>query len=371
VVSMTSITQLHRELHDEYVLSVYIAADEHDPAQRSSWRSRLAASLNTIETSLRSDASPLFARAREHVDARLQMYRGFLPGRGWAIFATAEGVHLAGELPAAMPDLVRWRRGPVLAPCLRAVKQEKPILVALIDSRRARLLRYQSGQLTEHADYRADGFIDDLTDRNASKRAATTSGIRGATATDAADRIRRQETQRLLRRVAEALRAEGRDEPIIIGGSAAAAAALAKMLHGCGAGSVLVEASLHVTMSASDILAVIAPLASSLTQAAHSALVHHVLDLAGADQRGVLGLRPTSSAGELGQVELLLLTPRFLQAHEHDAEALITRAFDTGTAVDIMVGDAAARLDDLAGGVAGRLRFVATPGLPRLEARQA
>jgi hypothetical protein len=368
---MNSITQMQRALRDEYILSVYIAADEHDPAQRYNWRSRLAANLNAIETSLSADARPLFARAREHMDARLEGYRGFLPGYAWAVFAAVEGVHLACQLPVSIPDLVRWRRGPVLGPFLQAITQERQIIVALIDSRRARLLRYRSGRLSENVDHRADGYIDDLSDRHASKRAATTSGIRGETAADAADRIRRRDTQRLLRLVTESVLNDDGQASIIVGGPDATAAALASMLRDARAGTVLVEPSLRVTMSAAEIHAVIEPVASSITRAMHSGILHDVLDLARRHERGVLGLLPTSAAGELGQIELLLLTPRFLQANEGDAEALISRAFDTGAAVTVLAGDAAAHLDDVAGGVAARLRFVVAPGLQSVSAGHA
>jgi hypothetical protein len=368
---MNAIHQLQRALRDEYVLSVYIAADEHDPAQRSNWRSRLAANLNAIETSLSAEARPLFASAREHVDARLEAFRGFLPGHAWAVFAAVEGVHLACELPVSIPDLVRWRRGPVLGAFLQAITQEREILVVLVDSRRARLLRYQSGRLTTYLDHQADGFIDDLSDRHTSKRAATTTGIRGVTATDAADRIRRRDTQRLLRLVTDSILNHDAQASIIIGGPDAPAAALATMLRESRAGTAFVEPSLHVAMSAAEIQAILEPVASSLTRAMHSEVLQDVLDLARGHERGVLGLLPTSAAGELGQIELLLLTPRMLKAHEDDAEALIARAFDIGGAVDILVGEAAARLDDIAGGVAARLRFAVAPALQRVEARQA
>jgi hypothetical protein len=368
---MHAITQLQRALRDEYVLSVYIAADEHDPAQRSNWRSRLAANLNAVETSLSPEARPLFASAREHVDARLEAFPGFLPGHAWVVFAAVEGVHLACELPVSIPDLVRWRCGPLLGPCLQAITQERQILVVLVDSRRARLLRYRSGRISEHLDHRTDSYIDDLSDRHASKRAATTSGIRGETATDAADRIRRRDTQRLLRLVTESVLNDDSQASIIIGGPDATAAALAAMLRDASAGTVLVDPSLRVTMSAPEIQAVIEPVALSLTRAMHSGILRDVFDLARRHERGVLGLVPTLAAGELGQIDLLLLTPRFLRANEDEAEALIARAFDTGGAVDILAGEAAALLDDLAGGIAARLRFVVTPPLQSVEARQA
>jgi hypothetical protein len=366
-----TITELHRELGDEQVLSVYIAAEEHDPAERTSWRNRLTAGLDREEAALDGDARSEFLRARDHLTARLRPYPGFLPGRGWVAFVTAEGARLATEVPAPMPDLVRWRRGPVLGPWLRAVKQERPILITLVDSRRARLLRYHAGELSEEVDYRAHGFIDDLTDRNMSKRAAQRSGVRGETATDAADRILKQETERLLKRVAEKVRADGKDAFLILGGPATAVAALEKLLQEPTGERVLVEPSLHVTMSMPELKAATEPLASALTRRLQRTLVQDVLDLAGAADRGVLGLAGSSSAGALGQIELLLLTPRFLQEQEEDAEQLIALTLGRGGAIDVVAGEAASLLDSRAGGVAARLRFVRRPEAPALGARQS
>jgi hypothetical protein len=197
---------LRRNLSQQNVLSVYISAEEHDPTQRTTWRMRLKQQLDSVEAGLEGDSREEFRAARRLLDVALQPFTGFLPGRGWSAFVTAEHVWHCGEEPAPMPDVVRWRRGPLLGPVLRGAKQSRDVLVILIDSRRARILKYRGGELDERVDERADAFIDDLTDRNMSKRAATSSGVRGETATDAADRILRVETERLVKQVADDVR---------------------------------------------------------------------------------------------------------------------------------------------------------------------
>jgi hypothetical protein len=358
MVSLTSVAELHGELAGRNVLSVYITADEHDPTERSSWRTRLNGGLDRVQNGLDGTSAVEFRAARNHVETEFSRYDGFLPGRGWTAFATAEGLHHCSAVAARMPDLVRWRRGPAVGPWLRALKQERPVMIALLDSRRARLLRYQAGELSEHVDYRSDEFIDDLADRTMSKRAAMHSGVRGETATDAADRIMKTETDRLLKLVAGRLREAGPAVPIIAGGAAAATAALQKLLGDYAGARVHVESSLYVTMSLPEIKAVIEPIASMLARQLQVPVVQDILEQAGASARGILGRIGSSSAAERGQVELLLLTPRFIDEHGDDAEDLITLVLERGGAVDVVTADAADLLDSRGSGVAARLRYV-------------
>lgn len=355
---LMSVMELHQLLTGRNVLSVYIAAEEHDPTERASWRMRLARGLDETERAIESGERDEFALARRHLESRLSSYTGFLPGSGWAAFVTADGVRLCKEVPAPMPDRVRWRRGPVLGPWLRTSKQLRPVAIALVDSRRARLLRYQEGELTEDVDYRADGFIDDLTDRNMSKRAATRSGVRGETATDAADRVTQREMDRLLKRVGDAIAATGNEALIVIGGSAVAAAALRAALPAAAMQRALVEPSLYVTMTSAEVKDVVEGAASVLTQNLQRSTVQHVVDLAAGGDRAILGPAGGASAAELGQVELLLLTPRFLEHEEDRAEELIALVLNGGGAIDVVSGEAADLLDGAAAGVAVRLRYV-------------
>jgi hypothetical protein len=367
---LMSVMELHQMLTGRNVLSVYIAAEEHDPTERSSWRLRLARGLDETERGIDSGERSEFVEARRHLENGLSSYMGFLPGRGWAAFVTADGVRMCTEVPATMPDRVRWRRGPVLGPWLRTSKQQRPVAIALVDSRRARLLRYQEGELTEDVDYRADSFIDDLTDRNMSKRATTRSGVRGETATDAADRVTQREMDKLLERVGDAIAATRNDALIVIGGSAVAAAALRAALPAAAMQRALVEPSLYVTMTSAEIRDVVEGAASVLTQSLQLSTARHVVDLAAGGDRAILGPAGCASAAELGQVELLLLTPRFLEGEEDRAEELIALVLNGGGAIDAVAGEAADLLDSAAAGAAVRLRYVMTAPAANLAAVQ-
>lgn len=359
MLSLEKLGELQRTLAEQDVLSVYIAADEHDPTERSSWRRRLDAQLDAIEESLDRDVRKPFSAARALLAGELEPYRGFLPGRGWVAFVTPEHVALCAEVPAPMPDLVRWRHGAFVAPYLRALRQNRPILAVIVDSRRARVLRYVAGRLTEDTSHRADTFIDDLTDRNMSKRAATATGVRGETATDTADRIQRMEMERLIKQVADEVHdAVAGETLVVLGGPTTAVAALQKLLSADAGDRLVVQETLNFVMTPAQIQEIVEREASALTQRLHTALVQDVLDRAGPGGRSVLRAHETAKACRMSQVARLLLSTDFITTNGDEAETLIALALAQGGAVELISGDAGALLDRAGGGVGAQLRFV-------------
>lgn len=356
-MTLQGLTDIRRQLADLDVLSTYISAEEHDPTERLSWRTRLDSQLDRMAQRLEGDARERFAGARRNLEQALRPVKGFLPGRGWAAFVTADRVWAVGEVPAPMPDLVRWRRGPVLGPYLRALKQSRAVLLVLVDQRRARLLRYQAGVLTEFADYRADAFIDDLTDRTTVGRGGTHSGMRGETASDAADRILRQETERLMKQVAKEMRPGEGDGLIIIAGSTPAVATLQKLVAPAAGERLMVEPAMHLTMSLPELQDAVEAAASSLSRRIQASRVESLFESAGPGGSGVMGLQALAAACALGQVERLFVTAQFLNDQEDAAERLIGETLEHGGAVELVGDDAATLLDSAGGGAGARLRY--------------
>jgi len=362
MLNLETLGEIQQTLADEKVLTAYIAAEERDPTERSSWRRRLAAGLDAVATGLEADERRSFDAARTLLEAELEQHRGFLPGRGWVAFVTPDRVALCTDVPAPMPDLVRWRDGATLGPLLRALKQNRPVLTVLIDSRRARVLRYAGGALSEEAAYRADTFIDDLTDVNGAKRGGTTSGMRGETGTDAAERIQREEMERLVRMVADALRPQiDNDTLVLIGGSPGAETALQKLLQPLAGGRVVLDTSLHLDMTPAQLKPVVERTASALSQESQLALVREVIDSAASHGRGMLHAHTVERASRVGQVDTLLLSTSFLRAKEEQAEELITLTLTRGGDVVLVTDDAAELLDHEGAGVGARLRYTPSP----------
>lgn len=357
-----AVTRLLDELHDRQVLSVYLQADEGDPAERQAWRLRLARMLDDARPGTEGGAEArtdvrAFDEARALLEAELSDVKGFLPGPGWLAFATADAVHFSGPVAATVPDLVRWRQGPVLGPALRALKQERPVVLALVDSRRARLFRYVAARLSEVVDLRADTYIDDLTDRGTSKRAATASGMRGTTGTDEAARILQRETSRLLADVATRLpELAGDDGAVLLAGPAEARTAL-RSLVAMPEHRVADDVALAVTASDAEVRDAIERHASALSAQRQRTFLAEVIDAARAGGRGALGLAATRQAVEQGQVDRLLVSADFARLREDEVEPLLARCVALGGHVEGVTGEAAGLLGQ--DGIAARLRYAA------------
>jgi hypothetical protein len=180
MLSHDEVVRLNQELAGTKILSVYLNAEETDPAVRRGWRVRLNPMLKALDDGLKGapEAERTSARAAAALLLReLDGYDGLLPGRGWAGLATPDRLWHAAPLPAPMPDLARWEDGAHVAPYLRAMKQSRPVAVVLADSRHARVFRYTHGEVREEGVFWSDAASVDGSSAGSSKRASTHSGV--------------------------------------------------------------------------------------------------------------------------------------------------------------------------------------------------
>lgn len=342
---------------DAKVLSAYVSADVHDPADRRAWRLRLTALLD--EARQGATDTEAFDRARRRIEAELEPVRGFLPGPGWIAFATADRLLWSGSVPAPVPDVVRWRSGPLLWPSLRSRKQLRPVVVVLTDSRNARIFEYGAGAVREVQVLGADAAVGDVAEHAVSKRPSTHTGTRGETGTDAAQRANQEAAARLVREIAAATRQRaGAEAPVVIGGTREATAALRRLLSDSVAADRLhEEPALHLGMSPAEIREVVEIAASRVTEQLQRSEVARVVEQAEAGGRGALGLIASRYAAESGQVDRLLVTAAAATRREAEVEELIGACIRAGGEVDAVGGAAAAELDARGEGVGAVLRY--------------
>jgi hypothetical protein len=351
------LVELYRAYQDRQVLSVYLDADQHDFAERGKWR----VALKTEISAQRRDA-PLpegFDRAFAHLEEILEPRgTGFLEGRGWAGFATSDELLYAEGLPVPMPNLVRWERGLRVAPYARALKQTRPVIAVLIDSRRARLIRYRTGRLTDRAQLEADTYLGDLTDINVAKRASDHSGIRGQTGRDAAHKFLQVERDRLIGRVAVEVASEAGDEGlIVVGGAERAVDALAKELSDRAADRLLTNTALSFDLSDSELRIAIEEAASELTARGQQRLLERVIDRARANGHACLGEEETERALADKRVDTLLVSDGLRRRDPDRVDHFEGAAFEQGAAVVELSRDAGGELDRAGGGVGALLRY--------------
>lgn len=362
MLTREQLVELDRGLRDQWVLSVYLDATVHDPAERAAWRVKLDNSLAAIRQSLR-DAPHAereeFARATARLQELLAPVAGALRTVGWVGFVSAAEVAHAEGLPVPMPTLVTWEHGIRLAPYLRALKQHRPVVVALVDSSHARLYRYQLGALEALETLHAHAVVAPVYHMGDAPALGFHGGVRGATGTDESQRVLREGLRRMLAETAERVAALAGDESwILVGGTPQPAQALeAQLSQHDELTERLATPPLHVWCTDAEIARVAASAAGELRGRRDMAVMASLVEHGPRERFAAMGLDETRAALRSGAVRELLVSHRYLDAFASVGERLVRAALDQGAEVEEVSGAAADRLDALCGGVAARLRF--------------
>lgn len=353
------LTRLHRDLRGEPVLTVYLDTDQHDPALRGVWRTRLDRACAELRRDLEAageDPGPFLA-AREHLDHTLPG-DGFLPGEGFVAFSGPDGLHYAEGVPFPVPDLVMWDTGLHLAPYFRGVRHLRPAILVVADRRHARFLRYREGILEEEPGLVAFADLGDVSDSGVAKRAARTTGVRGATAKDLANRFLQVEADRLHHEVADRLAKEaGPEGLVLLAGPSETTARILKLLERALQTRVRVLPGVAMEDAPGKLLPVVREAASDLSRDLQEALLDEVLDQALADGKGRTGTRDSRKALRENRADLLLVSSSLLESGPQLADQMVGAALDQSAEVELLVGNAAARLDEVGEGLAVRLRY--------------
>lgn len=351
------LADLYKRHRKDCVLSIYLDADQHDFAERGKWRIALKTAVS--EQREKATDAKRFDRALEHLRGTLDESDGsFLSGRGWVGFATVDELLHSESLPVPMPNLVRWEDGLRVAPYARALKQARPVVAVVIDSRRARILRYRMGRLAQKDYLEADTYLGDLTDVHVAKVASTHSGIRGKTGSDAAQNFLDVERGRLVGRVAEEVRQEvGTDGLLILGGSERTVDALENELGDFAADRRRKRSSLNFDMSDAALQQEVEAVASEISDALQLDLLERLVGEARSGGDACLGEEETERALAEGRVGTLLIADSFRRRNPDRADHFEGAAFEHGaTVVEVgrAVGD---ELDREGGGVGALLRY--------------
>jgi hypothetical protein len=349
MLSRDELMVLYRELQQETVLSVYLGGGGKDPTHRGVWRRRLDKGITHARESLdpaSQEEKEAFDNAVGLLTGALTEYEDFLPGKGWVGFATRDRVWHAETVHVQVPDLVRWEGGMRVAPYIRELKQQRAVLVVLVDSRRARVLRYQHGGVSEPTALRADTFLGDMSDSGSAHRATTSTGTRGGTATDQASRYLEVGSELM-----------GPSDYLVLGGPQEVVSGAARMAEKTLGDRVLEDPSLHLDLGTEEVKEAARKGASAITHRAQERLLDEVVELAGAGGKGCLGAEDTIKALEERCVDTLLVSREFILGSPDLADRCIRLAFDQDAMVKELSSGGGARLDENGGGVGARLRY--------------
>lgn len=352
------LAEFSRALEGRMVLSVYIARENEDPGMGSAWRKRLEVALRDLRTDVEAMTPgdlDAFERAVDKVMAGVESFGRILPHEGWCAFATEDRLWLAEGLAFRPPEMVRWRLGAAVAPYVRALKEERPVVLAVLSSLHANVYRYEHGELSAPLELHAEWPPAEAGDVGISKRASRTSGVRGATKTDYTKRAQDENVRRHHKQVEEALHEmAGDSELVILGGTQKATHAVRKDLEEAFRGRMIELPEVTYDSSRDELIAQVRAAATDLTSERQAALVDACED----PHHGSTGWNETYRALAAGAVDRMLVARGMVESAPDDAERLVRLALAQGAAVEEVGGDLGARLMGEAGGICARLRFV-------------
>jgi hypothetical protein len=360
MLTYADLVQLERQTRDQTVLSVYLNGEGADSITRSRWQADLRHSLDDVATSLRDashDVREDFAARRRLLEERVETFRGEIGTPGWVTFLDTGGVRHESSVHGPVPTMAVWSTGACVAPYIRVLKESRPVVIAVVDSRHARLYRYVNHEveLVERLEADLDFEVPGSMSRPAAQGFHT--GTRGQTGTDAARDALQKEMERMLTTARARIEAlAGDDGWIVVGGiptvATAAVTRLSQALE-----SRAMQADLDINATKAQVTTCARESASRLRNTHDLARIREIIAAAEANGVGVIGGVDTMRALDEGRARTLYFTLRYLEGDASELEAAVRSAFDHGTGVEHVSGEAAEVLDGV-GGIAAGLRYV-------------
>ena len=202
MLSLKDLGRMQEAARETSNLTVYVSAVETDPAAQRAWMRRAQNAARAERQRVEQEAPDeldAFDMAWGHVESALPSAKGALGSIGWAVFSNPTGVLHSSPLPMAFETAVTWGPGIRVRPYVRVVARALGLLLVLADVKRARLFRIRGREIAEVEDLLADRTISDRAGPGMMKSASGSTGVRGETRRDAAQRTKTVHTERLAR----------------------------------------------------------------------------------------------------------------------------------------------------------------------------
>jgi len=363
MLTLAELSALEQSLRDTHVLSVYVGPHDPDPAQRHKWHPILLGALrdlsHTLETKDRAERLE-FAAARDALQHILDDAIR-LECDGIACFVTAHGLKRIVALPFAVEPTVVWSLGVAVAPFVRALKEECPVVLAVMHGTRAAIHRYQFGRLT------LLGSFDSLPQLTAPEQDSARvsprfhGGVRGESRRNGVQREWGAATDRLVHHVVQQVtHLAGEDAWVLVGGRRDVVHRVLALLPP-GVRRRADQAVGATPRSTQFTLIQAARLgASRLRNDADAEALERLADGAAARGAAAVGQLAARHALEEARVQQLYVSTRFVTEHADAAEFAVRSALEQGAKIETVSGEASKQLDAM-GGIAARLRYAVRP----------
>lgn len=351
-------------LADVPLVSVYLDGSAPDPAMNGAWRLQLAAEADRERWAVEKRAPrqvEAFDRALSLAREELAPVSGRLPTDGLVLFVSESSVMHREELYASLPTRIGWKRGPLAAPYLPVLMPDGDVLVIDVSWDEATMYRYEGGRtLGLLTRFEVEATHEAVQSVGVMKGIKGTSGFRGPSAQDEADRAIRDDRRRMLAAIETSLGARmGPRDHLLLFGSQGAAQELTKMLPAWARHGVHVE-SLEARHSQARLVEATRRGLEVMQERELRDILAETRELAHRDGHGAFGTVRVRRAVNRGAVDTLLISEEYAREHPGVAESLLGTTYRSGGSVRMAVGEIGSELDEFGAGVAARLRFPVT-----------
>ncbi len=357
-----ALVNLVRESHDMLTLSVYIDGRVTDPAMRTSWRIEVQNALDAARTGVPPVEREAFLVCATRMEQALSRFDGAIGSPGFVAFVTPDQVRFAESVSTPMPTIAFWSRGARVAPYVRALEHERPVIAVVSGSREARLYKWNAGTLSrlETLIVGDQGQVASPSRSRGNGDAAGHHNGRGSSASDDLQRVHDAQLHRLISDTVDCVvQHAGNGGWVVLGGAKDVVPRVMEALPRTVAQRTLVHPGMSSKATIADLRDGVVEGATRLRHAREQRLVSELVERAHATKnaRATVGLERTRSAIELGAVEELLLTRTAWATHPAEVERVVSGTLMQGGLVEQVDGDAARTLDAEGGGIGALLRF--------------
>lgn len=358
--ALLGFAQAHR---NELTLSVYVTASPSDPRERQSWVVLLRQQLNTLRSQL-GDATTAerdaFDQCVERLFQQLPAQRTMPRGQSWAFFCAAGGDQLILAIPPGVETAVHWGLGPRVVPFLKVAEPEEALVVQ-VDRQVARITHFMEGTFAAPVVIEADTIDEVGSFMGAAPRQGFHGGTRGRTGADAAQRARRESTDKLRSAtVKQVVALAGPSMPILLGGTAESATQVLEALPPALADRAIIAPDLRMdeTDHAMDALRTAM---HALRARRQQEKIAQLREAAYDTGKAALGFETARYAAERGAIAELIFSESAWRKHPEGIESLVHDALAEGAQVEWAEPAAERDLDGKINGVAALLRFPLVP----------
>ncbi len=341
---------------DDHTLSLYLNVNpgyQENQARTPAWRIALKNALRDIEAKLTNDQKTRWANIEQRVSSFFADYP--VTSKGLALFV---GETSLWEFPLPLPvENQAYFGRPFVMPLLWAIDEYEHYLVLMVDKEKAHFLIAYLGSAVQEDTLTLALDTSDWREKTLMPATSYGRGLnQGQHVDQFEDRVDEQ-IERFYRQVVQRAQELSQSHPfdrIILAGSEQSAHAVQRLMPDALAQRVIGVLAVPMHLPPHEVLAQVLPSALEYERQEESRLVEQVIDLAKSGGRGALGRQPVLSALAEGRVELLLVPHRLT---DDDLKTdLTTRILEAGGKLEIVHGDAAARLQE-EGELAARLYY--------------